>query len=229
MGRKADRRIKIRRTVDGKRTDRVKKAERERMLRLRNQGKTIEEIALELDRSERTVSKQLAKGGSQVSQKEEKRIQPWIEKAKQEGTIRHFTDLADTAEILANNMNAVIGFPQWLADNVELPLQEVIEDFMESKAMDGNIVDGGNLGIPLQGGGRDIVEEGELKTVDSLLADCLLQHFNHRFPELAYYRDWREVNFRNIKQEIIDKLRLLVHSKNFGVCPTCPVCKDLQV
>jgi len=126
-------------------------------------------------------------------------------------------------------MNAVIEFPQWMADNVERPLQEVIESFMEGKAMYGNIVDGGNLGIPLQGGRRDAVEEGELKTVDSLLADCLLQHFNHRFPELAYYRDWREVDFRNIKQEIIDKLRLLVHSKNFGVCPTCPVCKDLQL
>lgn len=60
MGRKTDRRIKIRRTVDGKRTDRVKKAERERMLKLRNQGKTVEEIALELCRNERTVSKQLA-------------------------------------------------------------------------------------------------------------------------------------------------------------------------
>ncbi len=80
MSRKADRRIKIRRTVDGKRTDRVKKAERERMLRLRNQGKTVEEIALELGRSERTVSKQLAKGGSQVSQKE---VGPNLVKAKE--------------------------------------------------------------------------------------------------------------------------------------------------
>ena len=81
MDRKADRRIKTRRTMDGKRTDRVKKAERERMLRLRNQDKTIEEIALELDRSERTVSKQLAEGRSQTSQKE---VDPLVQEAKRE-------------------------------------------------------------------------------------------------------------------------------------------------
>jgi len=90
MSRKTDRRKIIKRTVDGKRTDRVKKAERERMLRLRNQGKTMEEIALELDRSERTVSKQLQKaqtekeqtdGSSQASQKE---IDPLVLEAQKE-------------------------------------------------------------------------------------------------------------------------------------------------
>ena len=85
MSRKTDRRKIIKRTADGKRTDRVKKAERERMLRLRNQGKTMEEIALELDRSERTVSKQLQKaqtdGSSQTSQKE---VDPLVAKAQEQ-------------------------------------------------------------------------------------------------------------------------------------------------
>ena len=60
------------------------------MLRLRNQGKTIEEIALELRRSERTVSKQLKKaqaekeqtdGDRQASQKE---IEPLVLEAQKE-------------------------------------------------------------------------------------------------------------------------------------------------
>ncbi len=67
MNRKADRRIIIKRAADWKRTDRVKKAERERMLKLHNQGKTLEEIAGKLDRSERTVSKQLQKEKQSVS------------------------------------------------------------------------------------------------------------------------------------------------------------------
>jgi len=76
--------------MDGKRTDRVKKAERERMLKLRNQGKTIQDMALELERSERTVSKQLQKvrnekeqadGGRQASQKE---IEPLVLEAQKE-------------------------------------------------------------------------------------------------------------------------------------------------
>lgn len=46
---------------NGKRTDRVKIPERKRIQKLRAQGKTIEEIAHELGRSERTVSKQMQK------------------------------------------------------------------------------------------------------------------------------------------------------------------------
>lgn len=105
MDRKADRRIKIRRTADGKRTDRVKKAERERMLRLRNQDKTVEEIAGGLSRSERTVSKQLRKAqaekeqehrSSQASQKE---VDPNLVKAKEAhmNEIRNFVKQWGTA------------------------------------------------------------------------------------------------------------------------------------
>ena len=58
MVRKVDLRIKRKYSTDDKRTDRVKKAERNRMVKLREE-KTVEEIAAALKRSERTVSKQL--------------------------------------------------------------------------------------------------------------------------------------------------------------------------
>lgn len=120
MSRKTDHRKIIKRTADGKRTDRVKKAERERMLRLRNQDKTIEEIALELDRSERTVSKQLQKaqagkkqedGSTQTSQKE---VDPLIAKAQEEhlaeicGLIEKWKDAVRTPQIDEVSLNTLL-------------------------------------------------------------------------------------------------------------------------
>jgi len=127
MGRKADRRIKIRRTADGKRTDRVRKAERERMLRLRNQGKTIEEIALELDRSERTVSKQLQKaqtekeqtdGSSQASQKE---IGPLVLEAQK----KHLSNLHTVIEEWQCSL--FIPLPREVSREYRHPVSEVKE------------------------------------------------------------------------------------------------------
>ena len=102
-----------------------------------------------------------------------------------------------------------------------------------SAGMKGNIIDGGYAGIENASGEVDRIDPADedtdqLHSVDNLLATCVLAHLSYRFPELACYKDWRELNPSNIKQEIIDNLRLLLHSKNFGICPPCPVCKDLQ-
>jgi hypothetical protein len=64
MARRIDQRLKMKRSTDDRRTDRVKKAERERMVKLHDKGMTIEGIAYELKRSERTVSKQLKKAST---------------------------------------------------------------------------------------------------------------------------------------------------------------------
>ena len=118
MSIKADHRIIIKRTNDGKRTDRVKKAERERMLKLRNQGKTLEEIAGELDRSERTVSKQLAGGSSQTSQKE---VDSLLPKAREE----HMTEIRilieQWLEVIPNDPPGVIELDQWSFNRWGLP------------------------------------------------------------------------------------------------------------
>ena len=127
MGRKADRRIKIKRTADGKRTDRVRKAERERMQRLRNQGKTIEEIALELDRSERTVSKQLQKvrtdkeqayGVSQSSQRETGSL---LTKVREEHMAEIRILIEQWLEVLPNDPPGVNEFGQWCFNRYGLP------------------------------------------------------------------------------------------------------------
>ena len=127
MSRKADRRIKIRRTIDGKRTDRVKSAERERMLRLRNQGKTVEEIALELRRSERTVSKQLQKartekeqtnGSSQSSQKE---VNPLLTKVREEHMAEIRILIEQWLEVIPNDPPGVTELGQWSFNRWGLP------------------------------------------------------------------------------------------------------------
>lgn len=142
--------------------------------------------------------------------------------------VRHFDDLAEAAQILANNMQMLKGFGEFLESETPFDASDVV--------IDGNIIDGGKVGI-VNGKGTVHVWDGYIKAdgtmdiqpTDSLLAKCLLEHFNYRFPETAYYKDWHEVDSRNIKIEIVDKLRLLATSRNFGFCPSCSVCKDLSI
>jgi len=140
--------------------------------------------------------------------------------------LRHFDDLAITAEALAKNMGLMLEFIDFMKDT----FQYTVTNLNKDGAMRGNIVDGAEIGIPLQDGRLDIMNgEYNIKQIDDILAQCLLEHFNHRFPKLAFYRHWRVVNFRNVKHEIAEQLRIMVLSKNFGVCPTCVVCKDLEI
>lgn len=101
MFRRADRRTKVGRSANGKRTDRVKKTERARMLRLRNQSKTLQEIALELGRNERTVSKQLEKA---VKEKEQATTRDIIIK---DALRKHFNALLDLLDRLETQVNEI--------------------------------------------------------------------------------------------------------------------------
>ena len=98
MDRKIDKRIKAKKSADGKRTDRVKKVEREHMVKLRDKGKTIAEIAGECKRNERTVSKQLSKA-EESRQRNERMFDPIISEAKK----KHFIDMAAIADSLLSN------------------------------------------------------------------------------------------------------------------------------
>lgn len=92
MAAKIDRRLKVKNSpVTGKRTDRVKKAERDRMVKLREKDRTVEQIALTLNRSVRTVSKQLKKAGT--SERTSATLDPLILQRKAE----HFAYMAEIA------------------------------------------------------------------------------------------------------------------------------------
>lgn len=140
--------------------------------------------------------------------------------------INHFDNLALAAETLAMNMRLMFDFIDYMKEGPQYP----IEDLDKDGAMLGNIVDGAEVGIPLRGGEIDVINgEFGLTHIDDMLAKCLLEHFNYRFPEMAYYKDWRDVSFANVKHEIAEQLRVMALSKNFGMCPTCLVCKDLEI
>jgi DNA-binding XRE family transcriptional regulator len=91
-----------------------------------------------------------------------------------------------------------------------------------------NIVDGGMLDHRLWAMGEEFskpVRERahELEKADSFLAECLLEHYRYEFPETL--RDWRELTPETIERDIHSNLRLLAHSRDFRVCPSCPVCQ----
>ena len=103
MNRKSEKREKITRSVDDKRTDRVKKSEVRKMLKLREKEKPIAEIADRLKRSERTVSKHLEKAKSS-HQQNERMLDPIAIEAKK----KHIADMAAIANaLLANGLDTV--------------------------------------------------------------------------------------------------------------------------
>ena len=140
--------------------------------------------------------------------------------------IKHFENLALAAETLATNMRLMLDFIDYMKEGPKYKVKDLDKD----GAMHGNIVDGAEVGIPLRDGEIDVIKgEYDFRQIDDILAKCLLEHFNSRFPELAFYEDWRAVNFLNVKHEVVEKLRVMALSKNFGVCPTCVVCRDLEI
>lgn len=93
MAANIDRRLKVKMSpVTRKRTDRVKKAERDRMVKLREKNKTIEDIAWLVNRSERTVSKQLKK--AETLQSTSRPLDPLVPQRKAE----HFSYMAEIAK-----------------------------------------------------------------------------------------------------------------------------------
>lgn len=73
-----------------------------------------------------------------------------------------------------------------------------------------------------------INQQGSIKQLDSLLAQCLLGHFNYNFPKMTCYEDWREVNFENLEPKNVSKLRAFTDAREFEYCPHCLVCYALK-
>ena len=73
-----------------------------------------------------------------------------------------------------------------------------------------------------------INQQDSIKQLDSLLAECLLGHFNCSFPKLADYEDWRQVNFENLEPKIVNKLRAFADAWEFEYCPACLVCHAMK-
>lgn len=196
--------------VDTGRSDRVKKREREKIFKLYQEGKTIEEIADQLKRNTRTVGKHLAKE-SELRKQIEKNSNPLILKARE----RHFADLADAAgRLLYNNLHRV-----WLREGINQtnqPEYEIYEGFESpgypiTKEQLSSILDTNIEMLRSQKG-------------ESILYEQLVPHLNAEFPEIV--TDIEPRGFLNVVRdnpyELIDTLRVLESRKAFrGICRVC--------
>jgi excisionase family DNA binding protein len=138
----------------------------------------------------------------------------------------HFHELAQTAKKLARNMQILIRLKR---EHVTIIYGDIVKGGSFSYPLPED-----NLQLPLSD--DDLFHHlkkdrflPKMEKIDAYLAACLFEHFNHQFPKLTHYKDWQEVNFENVKQEIMDKLLLLAHSRAFEICLSCQVCKALHV
>lgn len=194
------------------RSDRVKKHEREKMNKLYQEGKTIEEIADKLKRNTRTVSKHLAKE-SELRQQAEKNSNPLILKARE----RHFTDMADAADwLLHNNLHRV-----WLRTGAHQKNQTECEIYAGFDSP-GYPITKEQLSSMLDTN----IEMLRSQKGESILFEQLVPHLNAEIPEIV--TDTEPKGFLNVVRdnpyELIDTLRVLESRKTFK--GTCPVCKD---
>jgi len=194
---------------------------RKHILQLANEGRSPEEVVTELKRSPSWKAMDVP---------DARTIRNWLKETKQKQPDavllnKHFTDLAEAAQTLASNIQMLTNFGDFLESQTPLSGSDA--------GINGNVIDGGQVGIINDKGTVDVwhgyIEvDGtmDIKPIDNLLAKCLLWHFKYRFPKILSFEDWREVN-SNINRDIIDKLKLLSFSRNFKICPNCPVCNEL--
>jgi len=66
------------------------------------------------------------------------------------------------------------------------------------------------------------------KPIDSLQAQCLLEHFNEQFPKSAYYNDWRMLNFTNLHPTLLRKMCSWLENEEFRKygCYVCWLLKE---
>jgi len=124
----------------------------------------------------------------------------------------HFLKLAETAEMLGSNIKKLYEWPGRYPESADIvnggSLTNIIMD------------DPSSLSTPVR------QRSWELERVDDYLAKCLLEHFNHEFPDMSL-DGWQQIDIKTVGQDIAEKLLLLAHSKSLEFCPRCPVCARL--
>ncbi|MBN2463857.1 MAG: hypothetical protein JXB43_09710 [Dehalococcoidia bacterium] len=195
--------MNIRCNDDNKRTDRVKKAEKKRMLKLHEAGKSNEEIASLSGRNVRTVSKHLAEARA-YQQRNARMIDPLIIEAKR----KHFTDMAAiVSALLANGLDTVrkhssiegtekIIYSTLIGDSMEVLSHEQLGDRLRV-----------NMGLKwVRMNAEDI--------------DRFLAHLKADYHELEF-RDILTIVAEN-PYELIEAIRLLIRRGTLkGECDIC--------
>jgi len=131
--------------------------------------------------------------------------------------LKHFDQLAQTAEVLAHNVQRLLHYTD----------KEVV--------VHGNIIEGlffHSKSLELGARGPEPLEEYEYQQqhpVDSYLADCLFAHYENKFGNLTF-KSWNEVGEagkENATQDLFKNLFRLSHSEHIRFCPACPSCQAI--
>ena len=139
----------------------------------------------------------------------------------------HFKSLIPTSKELMSRLKILVSFREkWIDKGVPI--------------IEGNIVDGCWLINPMTKkswpmGRSDFPNPLDnsrqldiRKPMDSLQAQCLLEHFNEQFPNLADYNYWRMLNFTDLQPTLIRKMCSWLENEEFRHygCYVCSLLKE---
>lgn len=173
-----------------------------------NRDDILDDLARMYSKSKRQIERYIEDGRKIKTKK-------LVEKVEEEQKskfllLRHFDELAETAKVIASDIN--------------LSMQGELDAWLR---LDGCVLETSQY--PEDSWLKDIrfPKDDPWKDIHYHLAPYLLLHFNQLFPGLAM-KQWSEATSSSVTQDIIDKMLLLAHNMEFKVCPDCPVCRDLQ-
>ena len=139
-----------------------------------------------------------------------------VENAKDKLMERHLAQLANVAEILAHQVNRLVRYHD--DHNIEAVGEVLGHLSFWAKVDDMRVTEGTRP-----------FEEWEYEKqhqIDSYLAGCLYNHYEHRFGKQRF-EEWNQLSKGFVDRQIIDNLKLLA-SGGLKPCPNCPVCLEIE-
>jgi len=194
------------------RTDKVKKRERERILKLQENELTIEQIAEKVGRNKKTVQKVLKEAKNIQSVDQEKHKDNDVQYIYQEKLKEHFNELAEVAGMLLANELETVRPNQW----------KDRQEFQDILYWIGYDVEG-QEGIKNPNELCHQLDENIITTASTnyrLLVECLILHIDVELAE-STSKGFHELRWHD-PYVVIDILRVLSYRKTFkGTCQIC--------
>jgi len=138
-----------------------------------------------------------------------------VENAKDKLIERHLAQLANVTEVLAHQVNRLVRYKD--DNNVEVT-GDVLGHLSFWAKTDGMKIREGT-------GHFEEFEYEKQHPVDSYLARCLYNHYDHRFGKQRF-EEWNQLSKGSVDRQIVDNLKLLA-SGGLKPCPSCPVCREI--
>jgi len=139
-----------------------------------------------------------------------------VENAKDKLMERHLAQLANVADILAHQATRLVRYHD--DDNIEAVGEVLGHLSFWTKADEMKVTEDARP-----------FEEWEYEKqhpIDSYLARCLYNHYDHRFGK-PRFEEWNQLSKGYVDRQIVDNLKLLA-SAGLKPCPSCPVCREIE-